>query len=146
MQANIFDVLKKEHEKVKGLFKQIKRKKQSPEQLWPEIQKELKVHMEGEEKLFYPYLQGKPETHEITMEAMEEHNVAKKEMDEMMQLSVNDEWFNPKMKVLQELIDHHIEEEETQLFKKAKKVIGREQAQQMAEEFEQEKQRMMAKR
>lgn len=144
MQATIFDVLKKDHEKVRGLFKQVMRKKQSPETVWPEIQKELKVHMEGEEKLLYPFLQAKAETHEITMESIEEHNVAKKEMGEMMKLSPGDEWFNPKMKVLHELVDHHIEEEESQLFKKAKKVMDKEQALKLAEEFEQQKQKMMS--
>lgn len=144
MSMSIFDLLKKDHEKVKGLFKQMKRHKQSPDSLWAEIQKELKMHMEGEEKLFYPFLQEKEETHEMTMESIEEHNVAKKEMSEMMNLSVNDEWFNPKMKVLQEIVNHHIEEEETQLFKKAKKVMDKQQAQQMAEQFEQQKQRMMS--
>lgn len=146
MPANIFDVLKKDHEKVRGLFKQVMRKKQSPEAVWPEIQKELNLHMEGEEKLLYPFLQAKAETHEITMESIEEHNVAKKEMGEMLKLSPRDEWFNPKMKVLHEIIDHHIEEEEGQLFKKAKKVMDKEQSQRMAEEFEQQKQQMMSKK
>ncbi len=146
MPTSIFDVLKKDHEKVKGLFKLLMRKKQSPDSVWPEIQKELQVHMEGEEKLFYPFLQGKAETHEITLESIEEHNVAKKELGEMMKLSTSDEWFNPKLKVLHELVDHHIQEEESQLFKKAKKVMDKQQAEQMAQQFEQQKQQMMGKK
>ncbi len=79
------------------------------------------------------------------MESLEEHKVTKKELSELSALSTSDEWFSPKIKVLQELVNHHIEEEETQLFKKAKKVIGKQQAEEMAERFEQEKERMMSK-
>ncbi len=56
MAANIFDLLKKDHEKVKGLFKQITRKKQQPDSVFPQIQQELEVHFHGEETLFYPFL------------------------------------------------------------------------------------------
>ncbi len=143
MARNIFDLLKKDHEKVKGLFKQIVRKKQEPDSIFPQIRQELEMHFHGEEKLFYPYLKDQAQTRDITMESMEEHKVTQKELSELSRISTDDEWFGPKIKVLQELVNHHIEEEETRLFKKAKKVIGKEQAEEMAERFEQEKQRMM---
>jgi hemerythrin superfamily protein len=145
MAMSIFDVLKKDHDKVKGLFKQITRKKESPENIFPQIQHELEMHFQGEEKLLYPFLKEKAETHDITMESMEEHNVSKKELSELSSLSTDDEWFSPKIKVLQELINHHIEDEETLLFKKAKKVMGKQQAEEMAVRWDQEKQQMMGK-
>jgi hemerythrin superfamily protein len=143
MAENIFDVLKKDHNKVKGLFRQIARKKQSPESVFPQIRQELEMHFQGEEKLLYPYLRDKAETHDITMESIEEHSVTKKELSEIVNLSTTDEWFAPKIKVLQELVNHHIEEEETQLFKKAKKVMNKQDAEEMVRRFDEEKQRMM---
>jgi hemerythrin superfamily protein len=137
--------LKKDHDKVKGLFKQITRKKEQPDSIFPQIQQELEMHFRGEEVLLYPFLQQKPETHDMTMESIEEHNVTKKELSELGSLKTDDEWFSPKMKVLQELVNHHIEEEETQLFKKAKKVMSKQQAEEMAARFEQEKQQMMGR-
>ncbi len=145
MAMSIFDLLKKDHDKVKGLFKQITRKKERPDSIFPQIQQELEIHFQGEEKLLYPLLRQKAETHDITMESIEEHNVTKKELGELGSLSTSDEWFSPKIKVLQELVSHHIEEEETQLFKKAKKVMGKQQAEEMASQFEQEKQQMMGR-
>jgi hemerythrin superfamily protein len=144
MAENIFNVLKKDHDKVKGLFKQISRKKQAPDSVFPQIRQELEMHFHGEESLFYPFLRDKAETHDITMESMEEHSVTKKELDEIVNLSTKDEWFAPKIKVLQELVNHHIEEEETQLFKKAKKVMKKQEAEEMARRFGEEKQKMMA--
>ena len=77
------------------------------------------------------------------MESIEEHNIAKKELDELKRLSTSDEWFPPKIKVLEEVFRMHVEEEESDLFKKAKRLIGKEQAQEMGVKFEQNKQQMM---
>ncbi len=142
MAMSIFDALKKDHEKVKGLFKQVTRKKQDASSIFPQIQQELGMHLSWEEQSFYPVLMQKQETHEMTMESIEEHNVTKKEMDEMTKMSPDDEWFEAKMKVLHELVDHHIEEEETQLFKKAKKVIGKQQAEELGAQFDEAKHQM----
>jgi hemerythrin-like domain-containing protein len=145
MAKDIFELLKRDHEKVKGLFKQITRKKQQPETVFPLIQQELDFHFHGEETLFYPYLKEQTQTRDITMESLEEHNVTKKELSELRGLSASDEWFAPKLKVLEELVRHHIEEEEGNLFKKAKKVIGKQQAEEMAARFEQEKNQAMGR-
>lgn len=144
MAMSIFDALKKDHDRLKGLFKQVSRKKQDPGSIFPQIQQSLELHQSWEEKSFYPVLMERQETHEITMESIEEHSVAKKELEEMAKMSPDDEWFPAKMKVLHELVDHHIEEEEMQLFKKAKKLIGKEQAEEMGAQFEDAKHQMMA--
>ncbi len=145
MAITIFDAIKKDHEKMKGLFKQITRKKQPPDSIFPELQQELDVHLGIEEKMFYPYLREQASTRDVTLESLEEHNVARKELNEVSSISTTDEWFPAKMKVLQELVNHHIEEEETELFKKAKKVIGKQQAEEMAERYAREKQQIAGK-
>jgi hypothetical protein len=143
MAMSIFDALKKDHTKVKGLFKQVTRKKQDASSIFPQIQQELGMLLSWEEQSFYPVLMQKPETHEMTMESMEEHNVAKKEMDEMTRMSPDDEWFGAKMRVLHGLVDHFFEEEETQLFRKAKKVIGKQQAEELGAQFDEAKHQLM---
>lgn len=146
MAMNIFQLLKDDHDHVKDLFKQMKRKKtQSPEQIFSEIRKELSVHLEGEEKLFYPLLEKEEATHEKTLEGWEEHHVTKLVLQELSKMQPTDERWHAKMSVLQELVEHHIEEEEGELFRKAKKVLAKDQAEEIAMKFEQEKQQMMGR-
>ena len=122
MSKTIFDLIKKDHEQVKDLFKQITRKKQQPESIFPRIQQELDMYFHGEETVFYPYFREQQQTRGLTMESIEEHNIAKKELDELKRLSTSDEWFPPKIKVLEEVFRMHVEEEESDLFKKAKRL------------------------
>jgi hemerythrin superfamily protein len=147
MAMNIYQLLKDDHDHMKDLFKQIKRKKaQNTDQIFNEIQKELTIHMEGEEKLFYPLLEKEEPTHEKALEAWEEHHVAKTVLQEMLKMSKDDEHWHAKLSVLEELVEHHIEEEEGELFRKAKKVVAKEQAEEIGMRYEQQKQQMMGQK
>jgi hemerythrin superfamily protein len=120
-------LLKKDHAKVKGLLSELEstteRGVQTRQRLFAEIKAELTVHETIEEEIFYPELKAHPKAKDIVLEAYEEHNVVDTLMGELSSLSVEDETWGAKAKVMQENIEHHIEEEEGEMFDKAEQVF-----------------------
>ena len=116
---NIIELLKNDHDKVDKLFQKVKADPEGNNQdLFEQIKAELDVHTEVEETIFYPYLMenGDEELKKITKEGIEEHRQAKMFLKELSNLSEDSEKFEPKMKVLMEDIQHHVQEEEGQMF------------------------------
>src|SRR6185369_1519468 len=91
---------------------------------------------EMEERLFYPRLKKADATHELTLEALAEHALVKKLLKELDASSKGNEAWAAKAKVLMENVRHHIREEEGELFKQARKVLSREECENLAEEAE----------
>lgn len=141
---NPFQLLKNDHKIVSGLFDQIESASgNSKKQLFTRLKSELDVHAHIEEKIFYPALENKKESREITLEAYEEHKVVKDLLSELASAqNANDEW-DAKLKVLRENVDHHVEEEEGELFDKASDVLNDEQLDQLGDQMEAEKARQM---
>ena len=141
---NAFELLKKDHEKVSGLFKQLdettERAVKTREELFAKLKEELDIHARIEETIFYPAIKEAEETHEITLEAIEEHNVVKQLLSELEQLSVADETWTAKLTVLKENVEHHVEEEEGEMFKDARKVLSTEQVEELGARMESAKQ------
>lgn len=140
---NVYNVLKKDHEKVSQLFEQLMETSnqavKTREKLFGQLKAELEVHTEAEESIFYPALKDPEETHEITLEAIEEHHVVDQllgELDESPKDS--DEWI-AKLTVLKENVEHHVEEEEEEMFPKARKVLSDSEAEEMGAQVEQKK-------
>src|SRR5437588_11074650 len=82
----------------------------------------LSLHEELEETLFYPELKRTETTEELILEGYQEHHVMDLLMEEISRLKPSDEAWAPKVKVLQENTEHHIEEEEGELFPKVRKI------------------------
>lgn len=138
--ANIYDLIKQDHKDVKKLFKQIVDSEKYDDNVYLQIKKALTVHMQGEEKLFYPRLENNEETHQLVLESYEEHDVGKQIMTDIdMSNKSEDDRMYAKVKVLSEAIDMHIKEEENDLFKKAKKVLSHDDEHEIGRLFEQEK-------
>jgi len=127
---NAFELLKQDHEKVSGIFEQIEetteRAVKTREELYGRLRMELDIHSEIEEEVFYPSIEELDETRALTLEAYEEHNVVKQLLDELDALPVDDETWTAKLKVLHENVDHHVEEEETELFPLVRQVLTKE--------------------
>src|SRR6185295_4061528 len=110
-----FELLKADHKKVAELFDLLetasgKRKLD----VFKQIKSELEVHTHIEETVFYPALEKPEETHDLTLEAYEEHKVVKTLLAELAGArTANDEW-QAKAKVLRENVEHHVEEEENE--------------------------------
>lgn len=117
-------LLKEDHRKVEGLFEQFEKAKKAErkETLAHEICTELMVHSMIEEEIFYPSCNGEVEE-DILNEAYVEHDGAKVLIAEISRGSSSDEFYDAKVKVLAEMIKHHVKEEEKRtegLFAQAK--------------------------
>ena len=124
---NAFQLLKEDHQKVSGLFQQLEptteRAEKTRTELFAKLKGELDVHAQIEEKVFYPAIKQAAETREIVLEGFEEHHVIKMLLGELDSMPVDTEVWAAKLKVLQENVEHHVEEEEGEMFQKARQVL-----------------------
>ena len=127
---NAIDLLEQQHREVEELFEEFEEAGEgavkTKERLCREISDALAVHAEIEEKLFYPESRQE-NTEEILRESVEEHLAMKRIVADLVETGPEDEQFEAKMKVLQEQVEHHVEEEEGELFPKVKKMLGEEE-------------------
>ncbi|MFW5636309.1 MAG: hemerythrin domain-containing protein [Thermodesulfobacteriota bacterium] len=143
MHQELFELLKKDHEEVKSLLKQLKETKNGDakkrEELFAEVKKEIQPHQAGEEKAFYPVLKENEETKEDVLESIEEHHVSKLVLRELDGMNKDSDQWLAKLKVFKEIVEHHIQEEEKEIFEDAKKAISDEQMKSIIENFKKEK-------
>ena len=106
-------LLKEDHRKVEGLFEQFEKAKGDgrKQKLALEICKELTIHTIIEEEIFYPSIEGKVDE-DLLKESFVEHDAAKVLIAEIEAGGPSDEFYDAKVKVLKEEIEHHVEEEE----------------------------------
>ena len=106
-------LLKEDHRKVEELFEQFEKAKGEgrKEKLALEICKELTIHTIIEEEIFYPSIEGKVDE-DLLKESFVEHDAAKVLIAEIEAGGPSDEYYDAKVKVLKEEIEHHVEEEE----------------------------------
>lgn len=138
-------MLKKDHEEVKGILGKLKETKESEmkkrEELFLKLRIELVPHMKAEESAFYPPLMAKKEAREDALEGMEEHHVSDMVLKELETTQKDEDKWGAKMGVFKELVEHHIKDEESKVFKSAEKALGRDEIQNIMKQFEQEKQK-----
>jgi iron-sulfur cluster repair protein YtfE (RIC family) len=136
-------LLKQDHEKVAGIFEKLEptteRGVKTREELFAQLKLELDVHAHIEETIFYPVLKQETETREITLEGYEEHHVIKMLLTELEATPVDTEEWGAKLKVLKENVEHHVEEEETDMFKTAREVFTKSQFEELGARMEAEK-------
>ena len=108
-------LLTADHRKVEDLFAQFEKASgaSAKEKIVKEICTELKVHSMIEEEIYYPEIRGKVEEADLD-EAYVEHDSAKLLINELEAAEPDEAFYDAKVKVLQELIEHHVEEEEKQ--------------------------------
>ena len=142
---NVFTLLKADHKKVAGILEKIdattERGVKTREELFTQLKTELDVHARIEETIFYPELEKADETHDITLEAFEEHRLVKQLLGELEKMDKGDEQWTARFTVLKENVEHHVEEEEGEMFPKARKVLSKEQAETIGTRMEAEKQK-----
>jgi len=135
------DLLKKQHKSVKALFKKVENTEDGRRrrQLMDQIANELKIHTKIEEEIFYPAVReiGTSKAEEMVDEAYEEHHVVDLVLAELPTVDPEDERFAAKMTVLSELVEHHADEEEDEMFPTCEKKLGRERLEQLGEQMQQ---------
>ena len=130
-------MLKADHDKVKALLEDLdattERGVKTREELFATIKGELTVHEIIEEEIFYPALKSHPKAVDIVLEGYEEHHVVDVLMGELESLDVSDETWGAKASVMKENVEHHIEEEEGEMFQKARQVFDRQELEDLGE-------------
>jgi hemerythrin-like domain-containing protein len=136
-------LLKKDHDKVKELLNELEttteRGVKIRQELLATIKGELTVHEAIEEEIFYPALKAHPKAKDLVLEAYEEHHVVDTVMAELEGLDVTDETWGAKATVMKENVEHHIEEEETEMFKQARQVFDRQELEDLGARMAQRK-------
>ena len=122
-------LLRDDHGKVKKLLAELEKTTErgvkTRTELFATIKGELAVHETIEEEIFYPELKAHPKAKDIVLEGFEEHHVVDVLMGELEAMDVDDENWGAKAIVMKENIEHHIEEEEGEMFKTARQVFDR---------------------
>lgn len=137
VNVNAVDMLESQHREVEDLFAKLEKADRGDrkQKLFTQIADKLAVHASIEEEAFYPAVKAK-RTEDILLESLEEHLGIKRVLADLIDLDASDETFDAKTKVLQEQVEHHVGEEEDDLFPKVKKIFDEETliaiAQQMA--------------
>lgn len=139
---NVIELLKEDHNRVDLLFQKVKATDESEHQeLFEQIKEELEIHAHIEEVIFYPKLkeEGDKELQDITLEGIEEHHQAKIFLRELSNLADESEKFEPKLKVLMEDIEHHVQEEEGQMFPMVEEQFDEAALDELGKQVEEEK-------
>jgi hemerythrin superfamily protein len=143
---NAFTLLKEDHQRVADLFEQLsetsERAKKTRDELFKKVYQELDVHSRIEEELLYPILKESEETREIATEAVEEHRIVKQLLQELNVNEKGTEQWSARLTVLKENVEHHVEEEEGEMFKKARKVLSEQQLEDLGTRMAAEKKKL----
>ena len=140
-------LLKEDHRKVKKILAELEstteRGVKTREELFTKVKQELVVHEAIEEEIFYPALKEHPKTKEIALEEYEEHHVVDTVMAEIEGVAYDDEKWGAKFSVMKENLEHHIEEEEGEMFKQARQVFDQDELTQLGESMKARKEDLM---
>jgi iron-sulfur cluster repair protein YtfE (RIC family) len=141
---NPFALLKSDHEKVAGILETIdkttERAIKTREELFTRLKEELDLHAQIEEEILYPALEEAEQTRELALEAYEEHRLVKQLLAELETAPKDDEQWTAKFTVLKENIEHHVEEEEGEMFKKARRALKEDEIEALGDRLQEAKQ------
>ena len=138
------ELLKTDHRKVEKLFDGLMKSK-GDVSLFRELDMELTVHSEIEEKIFYPAAKDVAPTRDLVLESIEEHKQIKMVLSDLEQADKSTDEWRAGLKVLMEDVQHHVKEEEDELFPKVKsKVLSKEQLEDLGRRMEAMKQERLA--
>lgn len=137
---NAIELLTSQHREVEKIFSKIERAKGIAEKrkLFELLGDNLAIHTAIEEHHFYPAVKAK-RTEDILLESLHEHLSIKRVLADLLAADVKDDAFDAQIKVLKEQVEHHVEEEEQDLFPKVKKILNVEELKALATQMEEEK-------
>ena len=137
---NAITLLEEDHAKMRKLLDELEstteRGVKTRTELFATIKGELTIHEIIEEEIFYPELKAHPKAKDIVLEGYEEHHVVDLVMKELEDVPVDDESWGAKAKVMKENVEHHMEEEEGEMFKQARSVFDRAELEDLGERME----------
>jgi hemerythrin-like domain-containing protein len=140
---NAIDLLETDHRAIEGLMDELEHTTERALKTRPELFRkfriQLTVHEVIEETIFYPALKEHPKARDIVLEGYEEHHVVDEVMAEIADTPIDDETWSAKAKVMVENVRHHIQEEEQDMFRKARAAFNREELEALGERMQRRK-------
>ncbi|BDM22842.1 hemerythrin domain-containing protein [Pseudomonas sp. NPDC089428] len=143
---NAIDLLIQDHKRVKKLLEELstttERAVKKRAELLHRIEQELQIHTALEEEILYPAIKeaGGKEEAKMYYEAKEEHRtVDSLVLPDLLHTETDTIEFAGRVKVMKELLEHHIEEEESELFPTAKKLLGKDTLEELGQTMEMQK-------
>ena len=136
---DVLQEIKKEHEEFRDLIKKIEEASGTTKKsLFETLKMNVTAHHKAEEAVVFPDVKAKSdeEGKDIVREMIEEHSLATYQMSLLARTAVENETWGAKFSVLKEVLTHHLDEEEKELFKQAKKVLTKDELIQKYEPFE----------
>jgi hemerythrin-like domain-containing protein len=150
VEKDAIALLKEDHAKVRELLSKLEEAEgKSRQTTLKTIEQELKIHTKIEEEIFYPAFRDaaeKEEDTELYYEALEEHHVVDMVVPEIMGTEPDAEQFAAKAKVLKDLVEHHAEEEEKEMFPRARKLMDKAQLLELGQQLAQAKESLRGAR
>lgn len=140
---NAIELLKQDHQEAMGMMDQIltaDKGDRSAKQLFTELKAALTLHTQMEEQVFYPALEHHKETSDMIQEAYGEHQEVDELLAELSTLAPSNDEFMDKLTEMRDAIEHHVEEEENEMFPKAEQILGQTRLQEMGRQMQQMKQ------
>lgn len=129
---NAIKLLMEQHREVEQLFEKLEQGAGDKQELFDDLADALAVHTAIEERLFYPATKS-ARTEDLLLEAVEEHLGAKRLLADMLDADVEDQAFDAKVKVLKEQVEHHVREEEVELFPKVSELFAEQKLEELGE-------------
>ena len=132
------DLIKQDHKRLRKLLEQtLEAEGSEREQRMDFLRTELVAHERMEEEVLYPRLRQESKARDTVLEGYEEHHVADVLLDELLDVPPDTDLWKAKLKVLKENVEHHMDEEEDELFKDARAVLDRDELKRLGERMEQ---------
>lgn len=149
---NAIDLLTRDHEVVRDLLSDLSettdRATKRRQDLLEKIGRELRVHAKIEEEIFYPALRDaarNKEQQKLVHEALEEHRAVEElVLPDLEKTKVDTVQFGGRAKVLKDLVEHHAEEEEQEMFEQARELLSEEELQELGARMQARKDELMA--
>jgi iron-sulfur cluster repair protein YtfE (RIC family) len=151
MIMNAVELLKEDHREALELLERLENMEEEldadeegvevlPNDLFTQLKNALTLHTQVEEQVFYPAMREFDETRDQISEAIEEHEAVDQILEEMTEMSPEDDEFQDKLEELRENLEHHIEEEEDELFPKAEELCEPKRLDEMGRQIQKLKQ------
>lgn len=138
---NALTLLKEDHDRFKKLLEEgeatTERAKVGRSKLFQDLKRQLEIHERMEEEVFYPALKKHRKAKDVVLEGYEEHHVADLLVAEIADTDPGDERWGAKFNVLKESLEHHIEEEEGDMFPKARGIFEDDELEELGAAMEQ---------
>ena len=137
-KMDVLELIKADHRQVETLFSEIE-STDEPRKLYKsfnQLYNALNVHAEVEEQIFYPAIRHSPDIEALVDTAQKEHEEAKEMLEELASLSPTSAEFKQKIRHLKQVIQHHVQQEENQVFAQVRGFMTSEEREQLGKEFE----------